>query len=215
MSKGGGMADLRDRIKEFRRVPAGELHPNPKNWRLHPEGQRSAMSAMLSSIGFVGALVARETPAGLELLDGHLRADIAAESKVPVLIVDLSDAEADAMLATYDPLSNLALVDHDKFTDLMKGVTLDENAELRRMVTDLMEKLEKEPPDDDRIEVPGMALQPHEHYDYLVVLASTTHEWNTLCDRLDLPVVKRRNRMGLGRAIRADKLVEMLGKKKK
>jgi hypothetical protein len=173
------------------------------------------MSAMLSSIGFVGALVARETPAGLELLDGHLRADIAAESKVPVLIVDLSDAEADAMLATYDPLSNLALVDHDKFTDLMKGVTLDENAELRRMVTDLMEKLEKEPPDDDRIEVPGMALQPHEHYDYLVVLASTTHEWNTLCDRLDLPVVKRRNRMGLGRAIRADKLVEMLGKKKK
>jgi hypothetical protein len=48
-----------------------------------------------------------------------------------------------------------------------------------------------------------------------VVLASTTHEWNTLCDRLDLPVVKRRNRMGLGRAIRADKLVEMLGKKKK
>jgi len=48
-----------------------------------------------------------------------------------------------------------------------------------------------------------------------VVLASTTHEWNVLCDRLDLPIVKRRSQMGRAHAIRADKLVEMLGKKTK
>jgi hypothetical protein len=59
-------------------------------------------------------------------------------------------------------------------------------------------------------EVPGMALQPHEHYDFLVVLATTAQEWNVLCERLKLEPVKRRGRMGTCRAIRADKLLDAL-----
>jgi hypothetical protein len=203
------MMTLRDRIVELRRVKAGELRPNPKNWRLHPEGQRSAMAAMLEQIGFVGALAARETADGLELLDGHLRADIAADSEVPVLILDLNDEEADKMLATFDPLTGLALVDGGKVDDLLKGISLDENAELRRMLATLTTKLVKEEDEEDAPrEVVGMALQPHEHYDFLVVLASTTQEWNVLCDRLGLQPEARRGRMGTSRAIRASKLLE-------
>ena len=86
------------------------------------------------------------------------------------------------------------MVDGDKLSDLLKGITLEENAELRRMLTDLTAKLEKqedEEPEDER-EVVGMALQPHEHYDFLVVLCTTSQEWNVLCDKLDLKPEKRR-----------------------
>jgi hypothetical protein len=207
------MAGLRDRIVELRRVKAADLRVNAKNWRLHPEGQRSAMGEMLASIGFVGALAAREKDGGLELLDGHLRKDLAADSEVPVLILDLNDEEADKMLATFDPLSGLALVDGTKLYDLLKGITLDENAEIRRMLSDLHVELVEEMEDKPEAarEVEGMALTPHEHYDYLVVLATTTQEWNVLCERLGLePVARRHGRMGTCRAIRASKLLEVV-----
>jgi hypothetical protein len=146
-------------------------------------------------------------------MDGHLRADLAADSQVPVLILDLTDEEADKMLATFDPLANLALVDGDKLSDLLKGITLEENAELRKMLADLTAKLEKEEDDEpeDERQVVGMALQPHEHYDFLVVLCTTSQEWNVLCDKLDLKPEKRRGRMGTSRAMRAGKLIAKLG----
>lgn len=211
------MTVFRDRIIELRRVKASDLRSNPKNWRLHPEGQRSALTEMLASIGYVGAAVAREKDGGLELLDGHMRKDLSADGDIPVLVVDLSDEEADKVLATYDPLAGLALVDSGKLDDLLKGITLEENAEIKRMLTDLMTKLEKEEEDDpeEEREVVGMALQPHEHYDFLVVLASTVQEWSVLCDLLDLKPEKRRGRMGTSRAMRASKLIDALTKKKK
>jgi hypothetical protein len=205
-------ANFRDRIVELRRIKAGELRAHAKNWRLHPEGQRSALTAMLADIGFVGALIARQVDGHLELLDGHLRADLAADSEVPVLVVDLTDDEAAKVLATYDPLSALAVTNAEALADLLKGVELDEHAELRRMIADLTVKLERKETEgpDDRIDVPGMELQPHEHYDFLVVLATTTHEWNVLCDRLALKPEKRRGRMGTCRAIRAEALLKLL-----
>jgi predicted AAA+ superfamily ATPase len=191
------------------------LKINPKNWRVHPEGQRSAVTQMLEDVGFVGALVARQKGKSLELLDGHLRADIADDSKVPVVVVDLTDDEADKILATYDPLAGLALTDTGKLDDLLKGITFEENAELRRMLTDLMVKLEKEETEsgEDEREVVGMALQPHEHYDFLVVLCTTAQEWNVLCDKLKLKPQARRGRMGTARAIRASALLKLLGDK--
>ncbi len=207
------MATFRDRIVELRRVKATDLIVNPKNWRLHPEGQRSALSAMLDQIGLVGAGVGRDTPNGVELLDGHLRKDLVGDDELPILIVDLNDAEADQMLATFDPLSGLALVDNDKLGDLLKGITLDENAEIRRMLADMHEDLVKEVEKDTEVkfEVEGMELQPHEHYDYLVVLATTTQEWNVLCERLGLePEQRRHGRMGTCRAIRASKLLDRI-----
>lgn len=211
------MTEFRNRIVELRRVKASELRRNPKNWRQHPEGQRSALAELLGTVGFVGAGIGRDTENGIELIDGHLRADLADDNDMPVLIVDLNEDEAAKVLATYDPLSALAIPDVDAFKLLLTGIELDEHAELRKVVTDITRKYgEREgTKEDDRIEVPGMALHPHEHYDYVVILATTTHEWNVLCDRLDLPVVVRRGKMGMGHAIRADKLIEMLGEKRK
>lgn len=203
---------FRDRIVELRRVKAGELKANARNWRQHPEGQRSALSGMLADVGFVGALIARQTPDGLELLDGHLRADLAEHEEVPVLIVDVNDQEAGKVLATFDPLTALAIADEEALKALLADVELDHNAELRRLIADLHAGLEQEEAaeEEEPHEVPGMALEPHEHYDYLVVLASNTQEWGLLCERLNLTPEKRRARMGTCRAIRAAKLLEQL-----
>lgn len=104
--------EIRNRVRELRMVPACELRPHPGNWRTHPMHQQQALRSLLAQVGYAGALVARELQDGsLELLDGHLRAKTTPESEVPVLIVDLSDAEADLVLATFDPLAALAQTD--------------------------------------------------------------------------------------------------------
>ena len=64
---------IRDRVVSLRRVRAGDLRPNPRNWRTHPEAQREALQGVLAEIGYADALFAREVDAGLELIDGHLR----------------------------------------------------------------------------------------------------------------------------------------------
>lgn len=93
---------IRDRVKELRRVKAGDLRPSPRNWRTHPQGQREALQGILAEIGYADALLARELPDGsLELVDGHLRAETTPDMEVPVLVLDLSEAEAgklDALL---------------------------------------------------------------------------------------------------------------------
>ncbi len=45
---------IRDRVKELRRVPARELRPNPKNWPTHPPAQHDALRGVLAEIGYAG-----------------------------------------------------------------------------------------------------------------------------------------------------------------
>src|SRR3954464_4278343 len=114
---------IRDRIKELRRVSARDLVANPKNWRKHPQSQQNAMRAVLNEIGFADALLAREDENGrLVLVDGHLRAEIAPDTEVPVLILDVDENEADKILATLDPLAGMAELDMDAFQTLADGI---------------------------------------------------------------------------------------------
>src|SRR6187551_644207 len=97
---------IRDRIQEFLRVPASELAPSPRNWRTHPDAQRDALRGVLAEIGFASAILARRRDDGrLEIIDGHLRAETAPEQLVPVLVLDVTQGEADKLLLTFDPLS--------------------------------------------------------------------------------------------------------------
>ena len=128
---------IRDRIKEFRRVPAAELLPNPKNWRLHPARQQDVLRGILAEIGYADALLARETSAGaLMLIDGHLRAETTPDALVPVLILDLDEAEADKLLATLDPLAGMAETDKARLDELLAGVKTD-NAALGELLAGL------------------------------------------------------------------------------
>lgn len=49
-------AGIRDRVRELRRVRAGDLVPNPHNFRRHPENQRHVLGGILSEIGYAGRL---------------------------------------------------------------------------------------------------------------------------------------------------------------
>lgn len=111
---------IRDRIRELRRVPAGELRPNPRNWRTHPEAQRAALRGLLAEVGYAGALLARELEDGsLQLIDGHLRAETTPDSIVPVLVLDVSAAEADKILLTHDSVAALAEPDREQLAALL------------------------------------------------------------------------------------------------
>jgi hypothetical protein len=111
---------IRDRIRELRRVPAGELRPNPRNWRTHPESQREALRGLLAEVGYAGALLARELEDGsLQLIDGHLRAETTPDAVVPVLVLDVTAAEADKILLTHDSVAAMAEPDHEQLTALL------------------------------------------------------------------------------------------------
>ena len=111
---------IRDRIKELRRVPAAELVPNAKNWRTHPVAQRDALRGVLAEVGYADALLVRELPDGrLELIDGHLRAETTPEMQVPVLVLDVDEQEARKILLTHDPVASLAGADRDQLRELI------------------------------------------------------------------------------------------------
>lgn len=127
---------IRDRIKEFRRIKASEILPNPRNWRTHPKAQKEALQGLLAEIGFAGAVLARETPHGLMLIDGHLRTETAVDAEIPVLILDVDEKEANKILATFDPVSAMAGSDAAALDALLRDVETS-NESIATMLGDL------------------------------------------------------------------------------
>ena len=120
---------IRDRIVGLVRVPARQLRPHPKNWRRHPSHQRQALQGLLEEVGYADALLARRLPDGsLELIDGHLRAEITPDLHVPVLVLDLDEQEAAKLLALLDPLAALAEPDEQVLQQLLAEVQTQDEA---------------------------------------------------------------------------------------
>jgi hypothetical protein len=146
------MNQMNIRVKEFKQIPAGKLRANPDNWRRHPVEQRAALEGLLSEVGFAGALLARKDENGaLILIDGHLRKEIADDAKVPVLITDLTEAEADLLLASYDPIASMATADEAKLQELIARIEVEDES-LKGLlgkikVADALPSIENIPPD--------------------------------------------------------------------
>ncbi|MEX2440449.1 MAG: DNA modification methylase [Actinomycetota bacterium] len=130
---------IRDRVVELVRVRAGDLVPNAKNWRRHPQRQRDALRGLLQEIGYSDALLARREGDELVLIDGHLRQSLDPDQTVPVLVLDVDESEADKLLATLDPLAALATPDSEALEQLLGGVTTSSDA-----VLDLLERIRSE-----------------------------------------------------------------------
>jgi hypothetical protein len=137
---------IRNRVVELRRVRASELQANPRNWRLHPEAQRSALRGLLDEVGYAGALLARERDDGrLELIDGHLRAETTPHEIVPVLVLDVSEQEADKLLATIDPLAALATTDDEALAELLSRIETD-SGDVQKLLNGLQHDLDAAAP---------------------------------------------------------------------
>ena len=148
-------ATFRDRIKDFRRVPARELQADPRNWRTHSKTQQNALRGILSEVGYADAVIARETPEGvLVLIDGHLRVETTPDQMVPVLVVDVDEMEAGKLLLVLDPLAALAGSDGTRLDALLRDVETGNEA-LRDLLAKLAEEAgiapdEPEAPDEFR-----------------------------------------------------------------
>lgn len=130
---------FRDRVVELRRVRAKELLEHPRNWRTHPRRQREALRAVLAEVGFADALIARQQDGHLVLIDGHLRRSLDPDQIVPVLVLDVDEAEAELLLATLDPLAGLAGANPDALRDLLSRVS-SSSEEVRQLFAELVAK---------------------------------------------------------------------------
>ena len=203
-------------------VPPESLTMHGQNWRVHNEKQRRVLQAMLDKVGFVKSItVSKRTNV---ILDGHLRVSLAIANNaatVPVEYVDVTPAEEAEILATVDPVGDLAGTDHAKLAelrDLFETPNYDVDAMIDGLVGEMGEALDEDefkPKSKAADGLPEMELKPYEHYDYLVVLATSTTEWNALAEKFGLQKVKVSRekgapKVGVGRAIRASRLLEML-----
>ena len=170
---------IRDRIIEFKRMLGRDLMDNEGNWRLHPRFQRDALRGVLGSVGIADVLKVywSERQGGWTLVDGHLRTDEYPDVEWPVVVLDITDEEADLLLATFDPLAALAGMDKDKTLELTEQTVTDDLAvrELLQQLQAAARKMEDEGP-------PEMALQPFEHYDYIVLMFKTTFDFEHALD---------------------------------
>jgi DNA modification methylase len=62
------------------------------------------------------------------LIDGHLRVETTPDSNVPVLVLDLDEAEANKLLLTLDPLAAMAESDAERVQQLLQTVRTDSPA---------------------------------------------------------------------------------------
>jgi hypothetical protein len=100
---------IRNRIVAHVTVRAGDLVPHPLNFREHPEHQRQALAASYEELGFARSLLGYRLPDGrVQLIDGHLRAELHPDLPVTVELLDVTEEEARKLLLTLDPLAALA-----------------------------------------------------------------------------------------------------------
>lgn len=99
------------------------LPPNPKNWRIHSQRQRSTYKAFQEKYGFLGlALFNVKTN---KLLDGHMRVDEAVKAcnpRIPILVVELEEDSENEVLATFDNIGLLAITNNEALQSLTKSV---------------------------------------------------------------------------------------------
>jgi DNA modification methylase len=142
--------DYRNRIKALEYVNSADLAAHPGNWREHPAAQAEALKGVLSEVGIAGALLAYRSErqgGALVVIDGHLRKD-AAPQAWPVLILDVSDSEADYILSTHDPLAAMATADAGALDALLSSVQSGEAA-VQQMLAELAEGAGLYQPQDD------------------------------------------------------------------
>lgn len=139
-------------VREGEEAP-DQLLAHPRQWRIHPGAQQSALEGVLSQVGWVQRVIVSQRTG--HVLDGHLRVMLAlrrGEPTVPVVYVDVDEAEEDLILATIDPLSAMASADEQKLGELLAGVQTGDEA-IKRMLAELAEEVGVEgygrtPPDD-------------------------------------------------------------------
>lgn len=117
------MTDWNNRIIGHGEESPEQLAANPKNWRIHPQGQQDVLKGAIDDVGFIRSVTVNKRTG--YVLDGHLRVSLAISSgqtSIPVEYVDLSEAEEAEALAVLDPIAGLAAADREQLGALMADI---------------------------------------------------------------------------------------------
>lgn len=103
-----------------------DLLDHPGQWKLHGKAQAQGVAGVLREVGQVGVLRAwRSKRAGGAVVtwDGHLRKSLDPDLEWPVdIYTDLTDEEADLLLAVIDPVAAMAEVDAGAINALFESL---------------------------------------------------------------------------------------------
>lgn len=128
----------RNRIVGTGERPASEFIANTKNWRVHPKAQRAALTGVLAEVGWVTGVLVNKTTGSV--VDGHARIEEALklgdDTPVPYIEVELSEAEEATILASFDPISAMAVADKEQLDALLHEVNTGDAA-LQTMLSEL------------------------------------------------------------------------------
>ena len=120
---------------------------NPRNWRIHPLNQQDALKGVLEEVGWVQQVIINKRTGNL--IDGHLRCQLAAREgnkTIPVLYVDIDEAEEELVLATLDPIAGMAATDKAKLDKLFQDINSD-NENVQKLISEIAENEGIIPPD--------------------------------------------------------------------
>lgn len=141
--------EIRNRVVEVKKLRFGDVAAHSRNPKRHPDNQRAAFRGAVREIGFASVPVAYHSEranGALVWADGHLRGSEAASYEGEVAILDITDAEADMLLVTADPIAYLAQTDAAALEALLKDVQTSDIA-LNQMLADMAEEAGIVPPD--------------------------------------------------------------------
>lgn len=186
---------IQSRIKSLEHIKASDLIRNEKNFRKHPAKQERIMRGMLDEIGYADALLGRRLADGrVELLDGHLRAGISGDAVVPVLLLDLTDDEADKLLAFLDRITVLAKEDKQAAARLISGLQFTNESlseyldswkeQVRNYMDDPLIKMQEKT-------VLDQAVQLKPAQEFILVVCENDSEFEELRILLNLRTVRR------------------------
>lgn len=154
-----------------------QLLANPANWRIHPFEQQQALAAVLDEVGWVAEVIVNQTTG--HVVDGHLRVSLAiskGEKTVPVRYVNLTEDEEKLVLATYDPMASLAVMDGDALANLLREVRpLVVDDALNTLLSDLAAQSDTalvslddlDPETDEKAPAPGLSRSQGDRLDEL------------------------------------------------
>jgi len=117
--------EWRERLIKIERMPASALLDHPFNPKIHPDSQKEPLAGLLSEVGKVDILKAylsERNEGALTLWDGHCRRELRPDEIWNVGIYDLTDAEADLLLATFDPIGWQAEQSKQRLESLMDTI---------------------------------------------------------------------------------------------
>lgn len=166
-------------------IDPAQLAQNPRNWRTHPESQLSALTDVISEVGWAGAALYNERTG--RLIDGHARQKIGVTQgakEIPVLIGSWTEAQEAKILATLDPIAAMAEADQTKLDELLREVETGSEA-LAAMLDQLAQNNGIVPGEEEEAGGPGEepASNYREQYGVIVICDGEQHQ-KEVYDRL-------------------------------